>query len=139
MPESFSFDPLGRGMDMYYDRCLNEIDMGRWMDLRRDRDYVVIGVDEVSGWVVSTVWLGLNHNVFGPPLIFETMMYTVDPYLQDYGPFGMDLGPNWDDYQQRYTTESQARAGHQELVRTLRRAEFELGHMGKELVTRGRT
>mgnify|MGYP001599867616 CR=1 FL=1 len=51
-----------------------------------------------SGAVVSTVWLGLDHNFgAGPPLIFETMV------------FGL---PDGEEPQERYSTETEALAGH---------------------------
>jgi hypothetical protein len=57
---------------------------------------------------VSTVYLGMNHQWGdGPPLIFETMV------------FGGDEGePCW-----RYSTEEQARAGHDRVVAALRAGE----------------
>lgn len=53
--------------------------------------------------LVSTVWLGLDHNWWagGPPLIFETMIFG--------GPLDGEL---W-----RYSTPEQARAGHRRVVR----------------------
>lgn len=54
-----------------------------------------------NGMLVSTVWLGLNHNYGdGPPLIFETMVFPSVDDLTD-----LDC--------ERYTTEEQAVAGHQ--------------------------
>ncbi len=42
---------------------------------RNDRS---VAKDEFEGVVVSTVFLGLDHNFFGdgPPLLFETMVFT---------------------------------------------------------------
>lgn len=123
----------------HYDRCGNPITMGRYLDLHEDYGYVVLHKTEVSGWVVSTVWLGIDYGVgllWERPRIFETMMHTVDEFLHENRVFGMYIGPEWDDFQQRYSTETEAHAGHWELVRVLRRAEFELGHMGKEIVRR---
>jgi hypothetical protein len=59
--------------------------------------------DKLPGGVeVSTVFLGTDHRFFGngPPLLFETMI------------FG---GPH-DDFQARYATVEEARAGHAEAV-----------------------
>ena len=54
------------------------------------------------GGYVSTVWLGLDHSFFsGPPLIFETMVFSF---------FGRSLDIN------RYSTENEAWAGHWEMV-----------------------
>ena len=62
---------------------------GRW----------VIGRTEVAGYQVSTVWLGLDHNLWGegPPLIFETMIFGTGPLADSC----------W-----RYPTRAAALAGH---------------------------
>lgn len=53
---------------------------------------------------VSTVWLGLNHAFdSGPPLIFETMIF----------------GGPMDEYMDRYSTEEEAKAGHEFAVQAL--------------------
>ncbi len=58
-----------------------------------------IARDIVNGFLVSTVWLGSNHNFDGgEPLIFETMIFKEG---------------NWEDlYVDRYATREQALAGH---------------------------
>ncbi len=56
---------------------------------------------------VSTVFLGNYHNFGdGPPLIFETMVF----------------GGSLDEACERYSTEEQARAGHDEMVRAVEAA-----------------
>jgi hypothetical protein len=61
-----------------------------------------------NGYWVSTVWLGLDHQFGdGPPLIFETMVTN---------PAG-----EWEDFQERYSTEEEALEGHKEAVRRFRR------------------
>ncbi len=53
---------------------------------------------------VSTVWLGVDYAFYhGPPLLFESMVFIRGSYS------------NVDIY--RYTTETQAKLGHEELVR----------------------
>ncbi len=87
-------------MSEFYDREGHEITMQRWGALLKGDDYRVIAQDRpVEGVLVSTVWLGLDHQFFtsGPPLIFETMVF----------------GGPLDEYQQRYSTEDAARRGHQ--------------------------
>jgi hypothetical protein len=103
--------------DRYFDRNGRQISMRQWAELmrlkhlyRRARpdgwttpaeDPTRIGLDRVGEATVSTVWLGLDHRLGeGPPLIFETMV------------FG---GPG-DDEMERYSTEDQARAGHDQWV-----------------------
>ena len=52
----------------------------------------------VDGTLVSTVFLGLNHNVTGPPVLFETKIFDPD-------------GVAWP-YRRTYRTYDGARAGH---------------------------
>lgn len=60
-----------------------------------------VGRTEVGKVVVSTVWLGLNHQFGdGPPLIFETMVF----------------GGAFDQEQERYSTMAEAVAGHDQWV-----------------------
>ena len=85
-----------------------------------DRDGNPIGLDQLdsiekrvaetmldSCWV-STVWLGLDHAFMGgPPLIFETMVFPAkDGEVTDY----CELNAK------RYSTEAQAREGHDRMV-----------------------
>lgn len=89
---------------MYYDREGKPIDQTEWGEKFRDMDYKrVERTDLPNGIWVSTVWLGLDHGIFqdGPPVIFETMV------------FGEGNG---DEYQERYSTEAEARAGHEKAV-----------------------
>lgn len=70
-----------------------------------NRDYVVVQQTELpNGYWVSTVWLGLNHQFDedGPPLIFETMVKN---------PSG-----EFEDYQERYSTEEEAMNGHKAAI-----------------------
>jgi hypothetical protein len=54
---------------------------------------------EVGDARVSTVFLGTNNSFgFGPPLLFETMIF----------------GGKYDDFQRRYCTWEEAEQGHQE-------------------------
>jgi hypothetical protein len=101
---------------IFYDRAGQPIaDVLEWarlfetMDRRVALDDVVCGDGSVR---ISTVFLGLDHNWDGgPPLIFETMCFG--------GP------PPVDQWQTRYSTEEQARAGHQKVVDALRAAELD--------------
>ncbi len=98
-------------MSNYYDR------QGRqrsWRDILandiqpaadRGEDYRRVAETIGEAGTVSTVWLGMNHAWDdGPPLIFESMVF----------------GGLLDQDQVRYTTEEQARAGHDELVAKVR-------------------
>jgi len=60
---------------------------------------------KVPGGLVSTVFVGMNHQFGdGPPLIFESMF------------FGNDGEPEEED-QERYSTEAEALAGHARMVK----------------------
>lgn len=92
---------------IYYDRSGAPIAMEDWARLHADREYQRIAQHWVRGWMVSTVWLGIDHG-FGlsdAPLIFETMIF---PPGDEAGEFGV-----WDgQYCERHPTEEAAQAGH---------------------------
>lgn len=85
-------------MSKYYDKNGKPLTLMQWATLFEDLDYKRIGSDEKDGVKVSTVWLGLDHNFDdGKPLIFETMVF----------------GGKDDQWQERWSTLSEAVAGHQ--------------------------
>lgn len=103
-------------MAEYYDRDGTPITYEHFSTLLGDseeaREYKRVAKDEFAldgvEIMVSTVWLGLNHNWDdGPPLIFETMVFGTSEELQ------------W-----RYSHEGTALKGHQRVVRALRTGRF---------------
>lgn len=95
-----------------YDRQGRPITLDEWSARRRD-EAVVAKTDVTDQVHVSTVWLGMDHNWggVGPLVIFETLIFG--------GPLDQEM---W-----RYSTEEQARAGHEEAVKqatAARHAEF---------------
>ena len=74
------------------------LEWGKFLD-KGDRR---VALTDTSNGSVSTVFLGLNHNweLFGPPLLFETMIF----------------GGSHDQFQERYSTWSEAEEGHQRAV-----------------------
>jgi hypothetical protein len=91
----------------YYDRGGRPIDVHRWAELYESSNDRRVAADDLPGGVlVSTVFLGIDHNFdpAGPPLIFETMVFG-GPYDQE----------TW-----RYATEAQALATHRQIVAVLR-------------------
>lgn len=64
-----------------------------------------VAADTIDGKLISTIWLGLNHNFFydGDPHIFETMVFT-----EKYG--GQEI------YCERYSTWQEAEEGHKHAV-----------------------
>ena len=106
-------------LERTYDREGRLLSWDEYLDMKyHDPEYRRIGSDMIGDFWVSTVWLGIDHDLSGqgPPLIFETMVFTgpKDPRAADPRPLGEDV------YQQRYATEAEARAGHAAVVAALR-------------------
>lgn len=91
----------------WYDRDLNPITVEEADELLRRGDSRQVVMDKYpDGWVVSTVFLVIDHNWGeGPPILFETMIFT---------PEGEPAA------QRRYATEDQAVAGHDQLSAMIR-------------------
>ena len=98
--------------DPYYDRKGRPISMMDWARLHADLDYLIVAQHWVRGWMVSTVWLGIDHGFstmfsgsLHVPVIFETMIFA---------PGDVTIGgdDDLDQYQERYATEEAAQAGH---------------------------
>lgn len=69
----------------------------------------------VGKYEVSTVDLGLDHSFgMGDPLYYETMIFLKDNVFK----FPLEEREEniFEYYQERYTTEEQARAGHQKAI-----------------------
>jgi hypothetical protein len=97
----------------YYDRNGDPIKFGEWGVLMQTPSYKIIEQTDVGPWMVSTVWLGLNHNWPGRPIIFETMVFEQEKSLSkpnEWFPNGFEYHRDFD--QKRYATEDEARAGH---------------------------
>lgn len=106
-------------MTGYYDREGREISTTEWARLWELPGYRRIAHTTLpDGRFVSTVWLGSNYQFgHGPPLIFETMVFSAKTHEISIMPsekFHESLG-TW-----RYSTEVQARAGHEQVVAELR-------------------
>ena len=97
----------------YYDIDREPITLRQWTELFGNIKYRRIGLDRIHDrWVVSTVWLGLDHSFPWPdrpriPLIFETMVF--DDHEEE--PLNrIDLR------MERYTTKQQAIGGHRQMI-----------------------
>lgn len=92
-------------MSHYFDRQGKSINIDTWGDLTYDPKYKFIKKTELpDGKIVSTVWLGINHNYDeGAPLIFETMVFKSKKDFEAV-----------DDFCERYSTEEEALKGHEE-------------------------
>ena len=96
---------------MYCDRRGRPIDLMDWALKHEIKDYLIVAQHWVRGWMISTVWLGIDHG-FGEitrPVIFETMIF---PPGDEAGEDGVAS----EDYQERYSTEEAAQAGHDRAI-----------------------
>lgn len=129
-------------MSDWYDREGKPIDMMTWGRLMENREYATIGKleedrDDGTHILISTVWIGLDHNWGeGPPLIFETMIFLhsltplreikdiegfppMSEYMKDRMARSMDEHP-MNERQWRWPTEAKARHGHDLVVKAYR-------------------
>lgn len=92
----------------YYKRDGTPCDTEEWMRLLSDPEYKILKQEILpNGKKVSTVWLGLDHQFgSGEPLIFETMVFP-------------SSGNYHDEQCKRYSTEAEALAGHERIVKEL--------------------
>jgi len=91
-------------MSDYYklndDHTTSPCDLEEWVNVM-SQDRRVAFTDLGNGYIISTVFLGLDHNWGeGTPLLFETMVFSAEE----------------DEYMQRYTTWEQARRGHKKTM-----------------------
>lgn len=96
----------------YFDRQGRPMGLLEWAQHIEDREYAVVAQHWVRGWMVSTVWLGIDHGfatMFGGglhvPVIFETMVFPPGDEAGEHGVMS-------EEYCERYATEAAAQAGH---------------------------
>lgn len=100
-------------------RVSDTLAWGRWMQLP-DR---ILAQDVINGFMVSTVFLGLDHAFLGgPPVLFETMVF---------GPESFN-----DEIQVRYTTWDEALAGHQRIAASVREWEQSAAKITGDMIRR---
>jgi hypothetical protein len=71
----------------HFDRQGNQITFMESFELiRNDPEYYHVALDKVDAWVVSTIWLPIEHGCDseGRPLIFETQVITPDGTLRHF-------------------------------------------------------
>ena len=100
---------------MFWDRQGQPIDVMDFGRKHEDPDYHFVARHWVRGWMVATIWLGLDGslNPFSTiPLIFETMIFA---------PGDVTIGSedDLDNYQEHYATEEAAQAGHDRALAAL--------------------
>lgn len=100
----------------YYDKENNPITLEGYCELLADRNYKHVSRSKINHWVVSTVWLGLDHgHTFiegAKPIIFETMIYKTGR---------TSISIKFKNFQVRYSTIKEANRGHADVLHELRR------------------
>lgn len=91
---------------LYFDQDCKPITYEEWIESFKDISYKIIKKDNVGPYIISTVWLGINHQFLPAesPMIFETMIFCEDKKDELYHEM------------QRYTYKEQAIEGHDEMV-----------------------
>lgn len=85
-------------------RCCSLTEWSEQIDKLYKENKKHLAYDIINGKLVSTIWLGLNHNHHGGrPLLFETMVFSEEQS-------GHDI------YMDRYTTWHEAIVGHKKAV-----------------------
>lgn len=93
------------------------VEWGQWFDNPEKR---IVVQEEVGGFWVSTVFLGINHNYTrkGQPILFETMVFSIAPVVNDITVnVGEREGP--DGRCERYATWEEAVEGHRRVCDSL--------------------
>lgn len=111
MSDQYILDDDGRPV-----RCDDLLTWARWYETADRR--VCQDLDEGEGAeriLVSTIFLGIDHNYFGtgPPLLWETMVF----------------GGPLDGEQHRYHSQAEAALGHQEVCQRVKLA-LEIDRLG---------
>jgi len=97
--------------DKYYilnkEGNIQEASLVEWGSFFKDKQARTIARTVISGILVSTVFLGIDHG-FGDnkkPVLFETMIF----------------GGKHDEYQTRYCTMKEAKKGHEKAVKLVKK------------------
>lgn len=94
----------GRNRSPYFDRQGAPISFGEWSE-RHSRGDWRVAQDRLGEAWVSTIWNGIDAGPLDePPVIFETVIF----------------GGPYDRYEWGYSTEVEAKAGHERVVEALR-------------------
>lgn len=96
------------------------MDLMAWARTFEDFEYRIVAQHWVRGWMVSTIWLGLDHSLsFAAltgkphvPVIFETMIFPPGDEAGEHGIFASVVC-------ERYPTEAAAQAGHDRALATV--------------------
>jgi|SRR5215510_5144321 len=117
---------VSRSKSVYYDREGKPLELLEWCKLCEDEEYVTVKKEQVGKYLISTVWIGLNMNIFKDPIqIFETMIFSDK---QDV----LDPGDSLYGYQERYSTLQEALSGHQKAIKAAEIQVFQEAESAKD-------
>jgi hypothetical protein len=116
----------------YYDRQGNPLTLEEWDALLGDYEYKRVASTEIGPYWISTVWIGLdmNYTGHGPPIIFETMVFSKSARDADRDDPDRELLLEFDC--ERYATEEQALRGHENMCTLVRATTQETPDMEPE-------
>jgi hypothetical protein len=108
----------------YYNRQGEPITLDEWCKLAIQVDAKRVALSAVGPYVVSTVWLGLDHGFSlyedAPPIIFESMVFARGGWESDRDARGRKEDDAFMEFDmERYSTEQQALDGHRAMVETI--------------------
>lgn len=112
--DPFSLVAYLRSRPEFTDRQGRPLTIEQWSRMFADRAYKRVASTTVRRLWVSTVWMGMDHGYGNKPLYFETMVFPA-PGSKRYR-----NRPWMEEYVERYTTELEARRGHQRIVDRIR-------------------
>lgn len=106
-------------MTLWYNLDHEEITVQEAEALLADYDARQVGYTEIGSYVVSTVFLVLDHQFGeGPPVLYETMVFTASAMNPDAD--DPDPDPLLELDAKRYCTLAEAQAGHEEMCLLIR-------------------
>lgn len=87
------------------------MEWAQWLEVHSNK---IVEQTEIPGYMVSTVFLGLDHNYTdkGPPVLFETMVFR----SEDWNEKDRDKRHLVDQDMNRYCTWDEAKKGHRRFV-----------------------
>lgn len=117
----------------FYDRDGQPISMRQWMMLWSNLDERIVAADEIGPYIVSTVWLGIDHGsrrAGATPLIFETMIFASElsfsRFIESFEDRGVvfpqmpSFAYHKDHGQRRWHADAEAREGHKRVCDEVR-------------------
>lgn len=130
------FHERGNYEERYYDRNGKRLSVVEFNDYLQDLEYKVLKQCWYGPFFVSTVWLGVDHRFRldlddeSKPLIFETMIF--DKREKERKKAEPLIGHEVNEYQERYSTEEEAYAGHKEACKIAEKAARKLPNSDEE-------